>query len=137
MVEKPDNMGRGRNMRVHFNSSSRGAGKSIQKNRDARLCRFKCFLKPWWMCPPWLHWFSRDCLSNRQPDLLPAERLSGWATGAGQPPREHNATEARESDPLTQVLLLRSKERRREGGERAEREGQGCHREAWRAMSGM
>ena len=38
-------------MRVHFNSSSHGAEKSIQKNRDARLCRFKCFLTPWWMCP--------------------------------------------------------------------------------------
>lgn len=80
-------MGRGRNVRVHFNSSSRGAEKSIQKNRDARLCRFKCFPKPWWMCPPWLHWFFQGCLSNRRADLLPAGRLSlAGPRAPGQPP---------------------------------------------------
>lgn len=109
-------------MRVHFNSSSCGAGKSIQKNRDARLCRFKCFLKPWWMCPPWLHWFSRDCLSNRQPDLLPAERLSlAGPRAPGQPPT--STTPRKPGNPIHSLSSACSGLKR--GGER----GRGGRRE--------
>lgn len=124
-------MGRGRNMRVHFNSSSRGAVVSIQKNRDARLCRFKCFLKPRWMCPPWLHWFSRDCLSNRQPDLLPAERLS--LAGHGRSSSRRRAQRHGSQNPIHSLSSACSGLKRRREREEGRRErGQGCHHEARR-----